>query len=177
MRADVHEPDATSGRTRQRRAWPYLAGSLLLVLAMVGTSFWGTDDAFPLAPYRMFSYGNKQDGVVRSLRLEASLETGEQVRIPTDRIGLRRAEVEGQTPFNRRVPDHKMAALAGAYNERHDVDVVHLQVVQRSVRLRGGEPQPGEELLVLGDWADERWRGDRAEVDLPVADVVPGYRR
>lgn len=144
---------------------------------MCATSLWGTDDAFPLAPYRMFSYGNKQDGVIRVLRLEGDLETGEHVRIDTERVGLRRAELEGQTPFRRRVPDRKMAALAQAYNERYDVDVVHLQVVQRSVQLRGGEPQPGEELDVLGDWADERWRGERVEVDLPPADVAPGYRR
>lgn len=161
----------------QRRTWPYLAGTLALIVTMVGASLWGTDDAFPLAPYRMFSYANKQDGVVRSLRLEGSLETGEYVRIDPATIGLRRAELEGQTPFGRRLPDHKLAALAAAYNERHDTEVVHLQVVQRSVRLQGGEPQPGEELLVLGDWADDRWVGPRAEVDLPVADVLPGYRR
>ena len=177
VRADVQAPDAVSGAGVQRRAWGYVAGSVLLVLAMVGTSFWATDDAFPLAPYRMFSYGNKQDGVVRSLRLEGTLETGAHVRIDPARIGLRRAELEGQTPFNSRMPDHKVAALAEAYNDRHDEDVVHLQVVQRSTRLRGGEPQPGEDLVVLADWADERWDGPRAEVDLPVADVLPGYRR
>lgn len=150
---------------------------MALVLALCVTSFWGSDDAFPLAPYRMFSYGNKQDGVIRVLRLEGDLETGQHVRIDAARIGLRRAELEGQTPFDRRVPDHKMAALAEAYNERHEVDVVHLQVVQKGVELRGGKPQPGEQLDVLGDWADDRWDGERVVVDLPVADVVPGYRR
>lgn len=176
MKADVSVPEAMS-RPVERRRWPYAAGSVLLILALCATGLWGSDDAFPLAPYRMFSYGNRQDGTIRVLRLEGDLETGEHVRMDTERIGLRRAELEGQTPFNRRVPDRKMAALAEAYNERHDVDVVHLQVVQKSIELRGGEPQPGERFDVLGDWADDRWDGERADVDLPVADVVPGYRR
>ena len=166
-----------SGHGLQRRTWPFVAGTLVLVAAMGASSLWGTDDAFPVAPYRMFSYANRQDGVVWSLRLDAVLETGEGVEVDPARIGLRRAELEGQTPFRRRVPDHKMAALAEAYNRRHDVDLVHLQVVQRGVRLRGGERLPGEELTVLGDWAAQEWDGPRVEVDLPVADVVPGYRR
>lgn len=155
-----------------------MAGSLLVILGMCASALWGTDDAFPLAPYRMFSYGNEPDGVVRVLRLEADLESGRHIRFSTEEIGLRRAEVEGQTRFNRRVPDRKMAALARVYNERHDDDALRLQVVQRGVRLRGGEPQPGEELVVLGEWVDPRWDGPRTEIDLPLPDDdLPGYRR
>jgi hypothetical protein len=160
-----------------RRAGWFVGASVALATAMLVTSLWGTDDAFPLAPYRMFSYSNSRNGVVRVLRFEADLESGRRVRLDASSVGLRRAELEGQTPFGRRVPDRKLAAIARVYNERHDDDMVHLQVVSRGVRLRDGEPQPGEELIVLGDWADGRWDGPRAEVDLPLAEDVAGYHR
>ena len=179
MTADLRAPDAVSDQPRgPHRTWPYVAGSVLVVLAMAVSGLWGTDDAFPLAPYRMFSYGNPSDGVVRVLRLEADLESGRHIRFSAEEIGLRRAELEGQTRFGRRVLDHKMAALARVYNERHDDDALRLQVVQRGVRLRNGKPQPGEELLVLGEWVDPRWHGPRTPIELPLAeDDLPGYRR
>ena len=152
-------------------------GSLTMAVLMVVSSVWWTDDAFPLAPYRMFSYGNKQNGIVEVLRFEADLESGERVRLDASVVGLRRAELEGQTPFDRRVPDDKLAAIAEVYNDRHEDDILHLQVVARGVRLRNGEPQEGEILTVIGDWADERWSGRRVEVDLPLAEDVAGYRR
>ena len=179
MEADLQAPDAVSGQLRvPRRRWVHVTGSVLVALALVVSGLWGTDDAFPLAPYRMFSYGNPPDGVVRVLRLEADLESGRHVRFSAEEIGLRRAELEGQTRFGRRVPDHKVAALARVYNERHEDEALRLQVVQRGVRLRGGTPQPGEELVVLGEWAGPGWDGPRTRIDLPLAeDDLPGYRR
>ena len=171
----MYVQDRTAGVPRRSGVLVAVTGAL--AVAMVVTSLWGTDDAFPFAPYRMFSYANNPDGVVRVLRFEADLESGRRVRLDASSVGLRRAELEGQTPFGRRVPDHKLAAIARVYNERHDDDMLHLQVVSRGVRLRNGKPQPGEELIVLGDWADERWDGPRVDVDLPLAEDIAGYRR
>lgn len=169
---------ARADRARGRRTRGLLpVASLALALATIASSLWWTDDAFPIAPFRMFSYGNDPDTVVRTTRLDGHLETGESVRLRWDDIGLRRADLEGQTHPNRRVPDENLAALARVYNEHHDPDVVHLQVVVRRVKLVDGVPQPGETLTVIGDWADEGWDGERAEVDLPVDEPTPGYRR
>ncbi|MDZ7676863.1 MAG: hypothetical protein U5K30_17585 [Acidimicrobiales bacterium] len=151
--------------------------SLVLALATIAGSLFWTDDAFPIAPFRMFSYGNRPDTVVRDTRVEGELETGEEIRVGWAAVGLRRAELEGQTHPNRRVPDENLEGLARVYNERHDPDLVHLQVVVRRVNMEGGKPQPNPTFTVIGDWAAEGYDGERVEVDLPLDEPMPGYRR
>lgn len=150
-------------------------GSVLVALATIAGSLWWTDDAFPMAPFRMFSYGNSPNSVVRTMRFQADLADGRHVRLDASTVGLRRAELEEQTHPNRRVPDENLAAIAAVYNDRHDPDMVHLQVVVRRIDMVDGVPQPGETITVIGDWADDRWDGERADVDLPLADPWEGY--
>ena len=152
-----------------------MAGSLAVAAATIAGSLWWTDDAFPFAPFRMFSHANDPNGVVRSMRFEADLTSGERIVLEAPAIGLRRAELEEQTPANRRVPDAHLAAIADTYNARNDDEIVHLQVVVRRVPLLDGVPQAEETVTVIGDWADDRWDGPRVEVDLPPAEPWPGY--
>ena len=148
---------------------------MVLALATVTGSLWWTDDAFPLAPFRMFSHANDPNGVVRSMRFEADLESGRRIQLEASSVGLRRAELEEQTPANRRVPDERLQAIVETYNARNDDEIVHLQVVVERVRLADGVPHGEPTVTVIGDWVDERWDGDRAEVDLPLAEPWPGH--
>ncbi len=152
-----------------------ILGSLALIVATLAGSFLWTDDAFPMAPFRMFSYGNSPNSVVRTMRFEADLADGRHVRLDASAVGLRRAELEEQTNPNRRVPDENLAAIAEVYNDRHDPEVVHLQVVVRRIAMVDGVPQPGETVTVIGDWADERWTGGQIDVDLELAEPWDGY--
>lgn len=158
-----------------RRVRVALGGVALAVVATIfaGNFLW-TDDEFPAAPFRMFSYANSQNGVIRTMRFEADLASGAHVKLDASTVGLRRAELEEQTPSNRRVPDEKLAAIVAVYNERFDDDIVHLQVIVRRIRLIEGIPQP-ETIAVIGDWATPAWTGPRITVDLPEADPWPGY--
>lgn len=157
--------------------WRVLLSFLTLAIAAatVAGSVWWTDDAFPFAPFRMFSHANDPDGVVRSMRLEADLASGERIRLDASAVGLRRAELEEQTPSNRRVPDERLAAIADVYNRRNDDPIVHLQVIVRRVDLVGGVPQPGETTIVIGDWAAPGFAGARVDVDLPEAGPWRGH--
>lgn len=150
--------------------WVLVVGTLAMAAATVAGSLWWTDDAFPFAPFRMFSYGNSPNSVVRTMRFEADLASGEHVQLDASSVGLRRAELEEQTDPNRRIPDANLAAIAEVYNRRFDDDVVHLQVVVRRIDMVDGQPQPGETITVVGDWADARWRGPRSEVELELAE-------
>lgn len=158
---------------RWRNLLPFV--TLLVVFGTVAGSLWLTDDAFPFAPFRMFSHANDPDGVVRSMRFEADLASGERIRLEAPAVGLRRAELEEQTPANRRVPDDRLAAIVEVYNQRNDDPIVHLQVIVRRVDLVGGVPQADPTITVIGDWAAPEWDGERVEVDLPVAGPWRGH--
>lgn len=170
----MESPTRSDGASGERRWWFLPIVSLALAAATIAGSLWWTDDAFPVAPFRMFSYGNSPNSVVRTMRFEADLADGSHVRLDASAVGLRRAELEEQTNPNRRVPDDHLVAIAEVYNDRHDPDMVHLQVVVRRVDMVDGQPRD-ESITVIGDWADDRWDGQRVEVDLPVAEPWEGY--
>lgn len=164
-RGDGERAHVSAGR-RVRR-WIAIVASTTLALGVVAGSVWFHDDQFPFAPFRMFSYGNDPNGLVRSMRFEVTYASGRTGPLDATAIGLRRAELEGQTHPNRRVPDAAMAALVEAYNARHDDRIVHLQVVVRRVDLVDSVPQPGVDLTVIGDYALDEYQGPRVVVDLP----------
>lgn len=77
---------------RARRAIATIVGLVLLVAG----SAWGTDDDFPVGPFRMYSTRGDPDGVVRELRVQIVLASG-TVRDVTNAAGApRRAELEGR---------------------------------------------------------------------------------
>lgn len=151
-----------------------LTVSAALVGLTVLGSFALTDDAWPFAPFRMFSYGNDPNGTVHRMLLHVDLDDGRSLRIGAEYFGLRRAELEEQTPRGRRVPDDKLAELARSY--RGDADVEHLQVFYISTPMLDGEPQADLQTeTVIGDWATDGWDGPRVDVDLPVDTGWQGY--
>lgn len=74
-----------------------LATTGLALAAIVAGTFWGQDDHFPFGPFRMYSVTNSLDGEIRATGIEVTTQAGEQVDLPYDNFGLRRAELEGQT--------------------------------------------------------------------------------
>lgn len=155
--------------------WWSVVSAVVVVVTVLGSVVL-TDDHWPFAPFRMFSVGNNPNGIVRRMSLEGDTELG-HLRFGAASIGLRRAELEEQTPWDRRVPDERLADLALAYNESHTHDLVHLQVVVHTTQMRDGEKYGDETSEVIGDWAAESWDGPRVTVDLPLAPPWPGYNR
>lgn len=150
--------------------------SALLALVIVVANFTVTDDAWPLAPLRMFSYGNKPDGQVHRMRFMVDWGDGERQAHSAD-FGLRRSELEEQTPWRQQVPPAKLRVFVDHWNERHpDRQLQHFQVVVVTTRMRDSRPVGDESITVIGDWAAPEFTGERADVDLPMApDVWPGH--
>jgi hypothetical protein len=166
--------DIAEASSRPPRFWSIV--SVVVVLVTVVGGFVFTDDAWPFAPFRMFSVGNDPNGVVRRMALVGDTSLG-PVHFGATSLGLRRAELEEQTPWNRRVPAARLDDLAAAYNDRHRVPLIHLQVVVYTTQMHDGEKASGETSVVIGDWAASSYSGPRVSVDLPVAPPWPGYNR
>lgn len=159
--------------SRRRRV---LAGASigLVILTVVG-SVALTDDEWPVAPFRMFSYANDPNGVVRAMSLRVDRTDGVSGFIGADHVGLRRAELEEQTPWNRRVPDDSMIDLVDTYDDRHDTKLRRLQVVVRTRQMRDGSPVGEETFEVIGEWIAPDADLDPTPIHLPEAEPWDGY--
>ena len=128
-----------------------------VLLTLLAGSAWGEDDHFPFGPFRMFSRTTKSTGRVTASRIEAITADGRTITIADARLGLRRAEVEGQIPRFRRDPA-LLAHLVDAY-ERFQPDgpeLVELRVVNDISRLTDGRVTSRETRLVAA------WERDRS---------------
>lgn len=134
----------TAAGKRVRVAVLAVAAALLLA----GT-VWGTDDAFPFGPFRMYATADDPDGRVLSTRLVAVTEDGREVAVTEDDIGLRRAEYEGQLSSLVERPA-VLAQLAEARAKRHPdrPRFVEVRIVQRTYELVDGAPTSESERVV-----------------------------
>ena len=124
----------------------------MMVALLMGT-FWGDDDHFPFGPFRMYSVANKTDGVIRVPDLEATTESGLTIDVAFSDIGLRRAELEGQT--DRFIADPSlMRHLVTAYERFGDGEhrIVEIRVVEESNYLRNGSVYKTEK-QVVASWS------------------------
>ena len=131
------------------------AATAAVLLMLLAGSAWGEDDHFPFGPFRMFSRTTKSTGRVTASRIEAVTADGRTITIADARLGLRRAEVEGQIPRFRRDPA-LLAHLVEAY-ERFQPDgpeLVELRVVNDISRLTEGRIT-GRETRVVATWDRE----------------------
>lgn len=92
-------------RAPGRSLGPYAVLWRLAVTAAVVTTVclgtWvGNDDWWPFAPMSQYAFSVKNDGVINSLTMDALTVDGEVVRVPLskEKIGIERAEIEGQAP-------------------------------------------------------------------------------
>ncbi len=119
-----------------------------------------SDDAFPFAPFRMFSHANTPDGYARSAAFRAVTAGGDEIGLDAEDFGLRRAEIEGQLPAIR--ADHRyLEALADTYNDRSagDADIVRLELVEVGRRIENYLPTDYDEVSI------QMWTSDGGVVD------------
>jgi hypothetical protein len=114
-----------------------LAAAFVLCGLIAGSLFW-RDDAWPLAPFRMFAIGTTR--AVWALALEADFADGRTHGVGFDAFGLRRAEVEGQVTRVTQQPGI-LGDLIRAYDTRVRVAsrrIVRLRVLSRYLPVRRG---------------------------------------
>jgi hypothetical protein len=99
---------------RRRRV---LATAVVGAALLCGTAV-GTDDWFPLGPFRMFTNRAAPTGDVRNVTLEAVDAAGRARTIGGGDVGLRHAELEGQLWRFEERPE-LLAAIADAYASVH----------------------------------------------------------
>ena len=71
------------------------------VVATVCLGTWvGNDDWWPFAPMSQYAFSVQNNGIINSLTMDALTVDGEVVRVPLskEKIGIERAEIEGQAP-------------------------------------------------------------------------------
>jgi hypothetical protein len=128
------------------------AATVAALLALLWGTFWGEDDHFPFGPFRMYSVRNELDGEVRSLQLEGTNEAGKSFEIRTEKVGLRRADIEGQVGKLQESPDWLASRLVHAY-ERFNPDeppLVRLRLYERVFQMEDGRPvEEHEETLAV----------------------------
>jgi hypothetical protein len=131
-------PPAVLRLSAAGRAWRLAVSAIVLALVLAGT-LWGSDAAFPVGPFRMYSTRADPDAPVVSTRVVGLTATGTEVRLSGGEVGLRRAEFEGQLP--RLEADPSLLALLGeSYARSHPQapELVSVAVVQRRYELVDG---------------------------------------
>lgn len=144
----AQRPDAAVTRLdaggRRRRA---VATALVAALLLCGSAV-GTDDWFPVGPFRMFTNRANPSGRVRVVTLEAVDAAGRARTIRPGDVGLRHAELEGQLPRFSTDPQ-LLGAVADAYASVHPdrPPLTSLELRERVRRLQDN---------VLADEVQER---------------------
>lgn len=130
------------GRLRRR-----VATALVAALLVCGSAV-GTDDWFPVGPFRMFTNRANPSGRVRVVTLEAVDAAGRARTIRPGDVGLRHAELEGQLPRFSSDP-RLLGAVADAYASVHPhrPPLTSLELRERVRRLQDN---------VLADEVQER---------------------
>lgn len=116
-----------------------LGGLLAVAVALLLGTFAGTDDDFPLGPFRMYATADSPNGRVLSTTLEAVTADHQVVSVGERDIGLRRAEYEGQ--LGRLTPAvlHQLVTVH-ARRRPEDPAWVELSVVRTATALHNGRP-------------------------------------
>ncbi len=118
-------------------------GIAALALTLVGTIA-GSDDDFPVGPFRMYATSARATGTVRTAQLYGVLADGTEVPLEAHEVGLRRAELEGQLPRFRKHPE-----LLGALARPEDVSV---RLVERVRHVVDRKLQGDEQVRVVAAW-------------------------
>jgi hypothetical protein len=113
----------------------------MVVLALVtATTFWGGDDFFPFAPFKMYSSSMELDGWAGSTRVEVVNEEGVRFSLTEDATGFRRAELEGQK--GRFIEDPSLLEYVAQAYENTNPDkpeIVTVEIIERRYRLVDGK--------------------------------------
>jgi hypothetical protein len=129
-----------------------VATALVLTLVVLGSLF-GSDHDFPVGPFRMYATSGRPTGTVRTAVL-LGVHDGKAFVLKPERLGLRRAEIEGQYPRFRQDP-RLLGTLAAAY-ERVGVHVEELRLIERVRRIVNRHRVHGSSEHVVADWKRPR---------------------
>lgn len=143
-------------RLSSRGRWVRVLVTVVASGVLLAGTIWGQDDDFPFGPFRMYAHSAKQDGIVRSARVEGVNVEGERFKLTDASTGLRRAEVEGQIPRFRERPA-RLEAVADAYHARHpdEPELVLVEILQRQYHLEDGEPTGEVTEVQVAAWAED----------------------
>ena len=131
-----------------------LVATIAVMVGVVVSNQWGSDDDFPFAPFKMYSTSRELDEPVGDTQVWGIDAAGQEWRLTQEATGIRRAEYEGQIP--RFLDDPELLELvAEAYAARHPsreaIDEVSIVVEWHEL----------EDGVVTGDrWVEEvvTWR-------------------
>ncbi|BCB81622.1 hypothetical protein GCM10022251_16290 [Phytohabitans flavus] len=120
---------------------------------LVGGTFWGSDDDFPFAPFRMYAGVNPPDEDAPDPRVEGTLATGAATPLGQNETGIRRAEVEAKQDQYVAQPA-LLAEIADAYARRHPgaPRVVEVRLVMRWHEIQDSRPTGEHRDEVLAVW-------------------------
>lgn len=127
---------------RRARLWRSAAGTALAG-ALLYTSAFGSNDAFPLGPMTQFAFSVKDDGgTISSYWLEADTADGRHIELSRDAVGtgMKRAEIEGQ--MSRIVRDPSLLqGIADGQRRLHPDEprLTRIYVVQEVKTLKHGK--------------------------------------
>lgn len=92
--------------------------AVTVVVGVVVSNQWGSDDDFPFAPFKMYATSRALDEPVGDTQILGLDDAGRKLPLTQAATGIRRAEIEGQLP--RFVDDPDLLALvADAYAARN----------------------------------------------------------
>lgn len=137
------------------RAARLVATTVVAVLITSG-AIWGDDEAFPFGPFRMYSTRAGPEAPVNSTRVEGVDATGERRSVSSAATGLRRAEIEGQTPDF--IADPELLGLVAVSYAGRNPDrppLVRVEVINRAYELRNGLRTGAYEDEIIVVWTED----------------------
>jgi hypothetical protein len=118
-----------------------LLATAVLFGALLAGSALGDDVHFPFGPFRMYASTEALDGATSWYVLVGFGPDGVRHEIPTDKVGLRRAELEGRVAAIVAEPA-LLQGLVELYAVRHPSEpVTGMEIVRRTQPMEGGAPQ------------------------------------
>jgi hypothetical protein len=151
-------PPDTDGRGTPSTLGPGARARRLLAAGVVGAvllagSLVGSDDWFPLGPFRMYTNRAGPSGIVRTVAVEAVDADGEPVRVHGGDVGLRHAELESQLHRFRDDPE-LLGAVAEAWSSVHPdrPPLVEVRLEERIRRVVDRVVQDEVEERTVAEW-------------------------
>ncbi|WP_426573354.1 hypothetical protein [Aquihabitans sp. McL0605] len=125
---------------------------VLVAVTLMGSAK-GLDDDFPIGPFRMYAQARSLNSPVNDTWPWAIDAAGHDFRLSQAKLGVRRAEIEGQLGTFQHDPE-RLEILADAYAERHPgappIKVVEIRT--RKIAMHDGKPTGHEWVLVRARW-------------------------
>lgn len=165
---DAGPPEAKATLTPSGRRVRLGVAGLVFGLLLAGT-FYGSDDLFPLGPFRMYATSSQATGEIAVVALEARTAGGEWtlVRPSPNTVGMNVAEFEGQLP--RFESDHDLlGAVASSRESLHpDEDPwVAVRIIREATVVVDKVPTGEVRRTLLAEWSDST-EGDAGSEQTP----------